>query len=274
MLLKAPEPFSFNDRLRNDALAAARRIAEGTVCVRRDANPRRSEAITFEHLGKLSPIGQRHLVDLATCFAELLPTAQTSKRIVILGLAESGIVPAFAMQQGALAQGVTAQWCFSSRTDRGGLAFSEPHSHAPRHFLPPGFDRWGMDELWIVEDEVTTGQTLSNLRRVLMDSRTTLSIRFFSILDARVTLPTDSIPVESILRGVPSPGLLSTARISHESAHLSVGEGIAEDLPALWNRSLASLRHVTLSPWAIDGEAIRSRREVTPGYYLYNAEGV
>lgn len=274
MLRKAPETFSVNDWIRHHSPAASRRIAAGTVCVRRDANPRRREAITFEHLGKLNPIVRQHLVDLATCFAQLLPLCQTTKRIVILGLAESGIVPAFAMQQGAIAQGFHAPWYFSSRTDRGGLAFVEAHSHAPRHFLPPEFERLPMDELWIVEDEVTTGQTLFNLRCALDKSLDAVTIRLFSVLDARPVLPPHELHVESILRGTPTGGALSVSATVGKQCHLSVGETIADDLPALWDGSIASLQHVTLSPWMVDDEAVRSRREVLPGYFLYNAEGV
>lgn len=274
MLRKAPEPFSYHDRLKRDARTAAQRIASGTVSVRREANPRRSDAITFEHLGKLNPISRPHLVDLATCFARLLPTGLTTQRIMILGLAESGILPAFAMQQAALAQGGTPRWCFSSRIDRGGLAFLEPHSHAPRHFLPPTFDLCQMDELWIVEDEVTTGQTLMNLRNALGKLGAAVTIRFFSILDARPTTTEPALAVESILRGSPQSEGSTGSRSVPQQTHLSVGEAIAEDLPRLWDGSLAALRHVTLSPWVIDGAAIVSRREFRPGYYLYNVEDV
>lgn len=286
MLRKAKETLSVHAALNNSAARrTAVRIALGARLVQRDANPRRSHGITFEHLGKLNPLRRSHLHDLVGCFAEMLPVPTRLSNVTILGLAESGIVPAFAMFQAALAKGYAAKWYFSSRTDRGGAGFEEPHSHAPQHFLPPEISTQPADELWIVEDEVTTGQTLRNLRGILKQTTSCETFRCFSILDARPAPPLgenadlarftgEPIAVESILQGTP---LIRNERSfvpQLEALHLSIGETIADDLPALYEGTLTQLQHVTLSPWAVDQQAVFTRVEYLPGYYLYNWQEV
>lgn len=282
MLRKAQETLSVHAALKNSAVRrAARRIALGARLVQRDANPRRSHGITFEHLGKLNPLRRSHLQDLVDCFAEMLPEPNHPSNVLILGLAESGIIPAFAMFQAALAKGYAAQCYFSSRTDRGGAGFEEPHSHAPQHFLPPKIGTQPADELWIVEDEVTTGQTLCNLLSILREPTSCQAFRCFSILDARpaplrevnanlACFAEETISVESILQGTPPIRNEQSFVPQADATHLSIGETIADDLPALYEGRLTQLQHVTLSPWAVDRRSVHHRAEYLPGYYLYN----
>lgn len=284
MLRKAPESDSLDFALNQPKIPeAAIRIARGVKIVERDANPHRRHGITFEHLGKLNPISSRHLEDLIACFAELLPTPSSARRITVLGLAESGIVPAFAMHEAANSHGFDANWCFSSRTNQGGPGFVEAHSHAPEHFLPPEILVDFGEELWIVEDEVTTGQTLLNLLEVVRRTTEYERVRCFSVLDARSPDHSENnqvpqqLEVRSILQGDLSEWLHQMNPSSLQSRfdgipHLSIGELIASDLPALLTGELPQLQHVTLSPWTIDQKAILSRLEYMPGYYLYNTK--
>ncbi|MCC9608603.1 phosphoribosyltransferase domain-containing protein [Blastopirellula sp. JC732] len=258
----------------------------GTRIVQRDANPKRTHAITFEHLAKLGPINAIHLHDLIECFRAFID-APPSPSCTVLGLTESGIVPSFAMQKACEAAGIDSEWRCSSRDDTGGLRFRESHSHAPEHFLPHNFlDQIG-EELWIVEDEVTSGRTIENLLECVYDSSNIRKCRVFALLDARSEADRQrfddlcqirdwDVTLQSILRMAPSSVVLNKRRDPTSSAapvtqHFVVGESIAAALPSLLYGDLQGLQHITLSPWAIDGEHVVSRQSWDGCYYIYNA---
>jgi len=290
---------------------AAERIASGTRIVRRDANPQRSHAITFEHLAKIGPINSVHLQDLITCFTAIVIGRKSLKKAksnsyartycsggslyrspfcTVLGLAESGIVPAFAMQSACESAGINSQWYCSSRVDTGGQKFSESHSHAPEHFLPRHMlDQLG-EELWIVEDEITTGRTIENLLDCIYDLSRISKCRVFTLLDARNATDLERFEEICLIRGwnvtfqsILRPGDFSslsnqsrgfTNRIDHTARYYVVGESIAGALPSLLNGDLPCLQHITLSPWVIDGEYIVSRQSWKDCYYVYNSPEV
>lgn len=56
-----------------------------------------------------------------------------------------------------------------------------------------------------------------------------------------------------------------------EGTILVVGEAMDLGLSVLNQNPDAKLRHVSLSPWKVDGVAVRERLEVAAGYFLYNA---
>ena len=253
--------------------AAAYRLAAGVMKVRRDANPRRQHAVTFTHLGKLNPIEATHIDDMASCFATLANETSNCDSPCILGLAESGIIPSFAMHRASLANGRCSRWFCTSRNDQGGLKFCEPHSHAPHHFIPPELFSLEIEELWIVEDEITTGYTLNNLLQCIRRNPRILRTRVFTILDTRDA--TEPATVQSILKI--GSEFWRTDDFDAIPGHfyegprqLVAGESIARALPSLMCGDLPRLQHVTLSPWMIDGRHILSRRELMPGYFLYN----
>ena len=287
---------------------AAERIAQGTKIVRRDANPERSYGFTFEHLAKLGPINAVHLQDLICCFRAIIGDSQAYGKAysdnvhessrggrvpnrfpfcTVLGLTESGIVPSFAMQKACESFGIDSKWCCSSRVDTGGLKFCESHSHAPEHFLPRRLLGQLGEELWVVEDEVTTGRTIGNLLECLYDSSNIRKCRVFSLLDAREDTDHErlkqiclrrrwNVTFQSILRPENSSCLSNrphgfTNRINHVARHYVVGESIAAALPLLLSGDIQYLQHITLSPWVIDGDYIVSRQSWQDCYYIYNA---
>lgn len=70
------------------------------------------------------------------------------------------------------------------------VAFREPHSHAPCHYMviPRAASR-----VIVVEDEITTGQTLTNLLRTLLDTLRPHRIDVLSMLDLRSRHDADSM---------------------------------------------------------------------------------
>lgn len=265
---------------------AATRIASGAMRVRRDSNPNRNSAVTFTHLGKLNPIQADHLQDLMKCFGELAQVSDSDSPVV-LGLAESGIIPSFAMQQACLELGRQARWLWTSRRDNGGPGFREPHSHAPAHYLPSELFDQPIDEVWVVEDEITTGKTLENLAKCLRENASVNRIRVFSLLDTRGAADTKQMnrqwfttgmicSVESVLTTEPNfwsmdPPDREPIEPDSEPRRLLTGEAIASGLPSLLSGEVARLQHVTLSPWLVDGYNVLSRTQLHPKYFLYNA---
>jgi hypothetical protein len=263
---------------------AALRIAAGTMKVRRDANPKREFAVTFSQLGKLNPIFASDVKDLVDCFSVLASDASECDSPCILGLAESGIVPSFAMHQACIAQGRRSQWLCTSRRNNGGHGFCEPHSHAPHHYLPTESPSDPIDELWIVEDEITTGNTLANLLHCIRLARMARRVRIFTLLDtrsyARQGLPCfENVSVQSVLKTTSDFWNDDSFEMSsdvaprqyHEKVQYVAGESITRSLPFLMTGEVRSLQHITISPWLVDGHHILSRQQLTQGYYLYNA---
>lgn len=279
---------------------AARRIADGCRVVQRDGNPNRSHAITFLQLGKLEPIGARHLDELRGAFAALLPE-NVGRRVAILGLAESGIVPAYAMHSLCKRGNWDCHWYCTTRSPRAAgsrqgtqVRFREEHSHAPDHWLPQAFLEKLPEELWIVEDEVTTGRTILNLLRQLPPGFRQIHVRIFCLVDLRE--PADDkaftgeleqlgwshqVVYRSVLRSSIRQ-LLERAelgagyrRSSHAAegpSRLVQGEHVRHHLAWLDASQGAALQHVTLSPWEVDGKVILRRQALGNGYYLYNAK--
>jgi len=249
--------------------------------VNRDLNPKRRFAVTFKHLGKLNPIDSSHLQDLISCFSALADATSDCDAPAVIGLAESGIVPSFAMHQACLEQGRSPRWFCTSREDLGGLKFREPHSHAPHHYLPAKLFDDPIDELWIVEDEITTGRTLANLLRCIGLTDKVQRVRVFALLDTRdanaaIGVRQMEVSAECVLRSCSNfwteSNPNSTSReFCDAPRQLVIGESIAAALPSLLSGALPRLQHVTLSPWLTDGCHIISRQEPMPGYYLYNA---
>ncbi len=271
---------------------AAYRVACGMMKVERDANLIRQFGVTFSHLGKLNPIDATHLQDLIACFSALA-MASACDAPCILGLAESGIVPSFAMQQACLLQGRTASWYCTSRDQLSGLRFSEPHSHSPEHFLPMSLVNHHIEELWIVEDEITTGRTLANLLDLVREHCRVERVRVFTILDTRDADTADSpaysldefAQVSSVLRcgadfwtrpiesySLASQPFIPARDLTQAPGKLAVGETISQLLPGLLSGEISRLHHITLSPWKVNHLNIFSRQQWAPGFYRYNAE--
>jgi len=267
----------------NDAI---RRVAAGIVVVRRRGNPHRKLALTFRHLGKLNPLQAGHLQDLADCFRCLIGEWMPDQSPLIVGLAESGIVPAFAMQHACAMLSIASDWCHSSRNPCGDIRFVESHSHAPHHFLSTELVlRDDFSELWIVDDEITTGATLVNLIHSLSQIRLFKSVKIFTMMDNRPPASTAvfcslgdslgiSIELLSLISFRGDPKFLPITNTTEATTSLPIefvwGESISKALPLLLRAPEKSIQQVTLSRWMVDGIAIRRHQQLNEDYSVYN----
>jgi hypothetical protein len=269
------------------AISAICRIASGISVVRRRANPNREFSLTFKHLGKLNPVRSSHLQELVDCWRCVIGDETHNVSPLIIGLAESGIVPAFAMYRACEELSIGASWCHSSREVMGEIAFMESHSHAPRHFLSAKElhqDRFS--ELWIVDDEITTGATLVNLIESLFHVRMFRSVRIFTLLDNRASSLDSifaslahrvgvSIDVTSLISFFGNPSLFpimnDVEEIERGPIEYVWGELISESLPALFLNPQKCIQQVTLSRWMVDGLAVRRHTQIGELYSIYNA---
>jgi len=138
---------------------------DGFYTVKRHNNPMRKFAFVHRDLGKIGAADPDNIIRLA---AKMVNGALPFKNPLVLGLSESSILLGRVVCEffgGGL-------YLFSTRYphDRSELVpFTEPHSHAPSQFLKlsgTGHCR----EVCIVEDEVTTGNTIMNLVRLLAEN--------------------------------------------------------------------------------------------------------
>lgn len=179
--------------------------------LKRENNPLREDAFTVSCLGKLFPVSSSELIRCRHWLSTLLediPSASLSfsfqsslpksggrsdkmkpfdqEEILIVGLTESGIIPAFLMYLAARQRGLNTHLIYSSRRPIAGMAFNEIHSHGPNHVLPlAGAGSAVFKEIWIVEDEITTGNTVMNLMDQLQRHMPMERVRVFAFADFR-----------------------------------------------------------------------------------------
>lgn len=155
--------------------------------LKRDNNPRRKHALTFSCLGKLFPASKPVLKKWGKHLRIMLHQALQEKSIsrypLVIGLAESGLVPSAMIHQILREKGIHAHWLCSTRRPACGIRFTESHSHAPDHVLR--LPHYPPTELWFVEDEITTGKTLLRLATALCNTMNIRQVRFFAIADSR-----------------------------------------------------------------------------------------
>ncbi len=305
----------------NGSLEAAARIRDGMRRIRRKNNSRRSQAIAFDHVGKLGVLKRQHLQDLRSAFANLLKRHRLplvnasgfSPPTTVIGLSESGIVPSYAMA--TLLRSISRQtvsgrptdsepstkidWICSTRNpancEGNAIEFQERHSHAPGHFLDDAtIERTEGGEFWVVEDEITTGQTIINLIESLIPRLHFPTIRIFALVDLRSEshqesfsnqlsdLGIDQVDCRALISQHDSPDKfqLTAQTIDDEDISAEVmptqikyvcGEQIADVLPWVDQSDEHGVRQFTLSPWEVDDETVRNRIEVGQRYHLYNA---
>ncbi|MBF0203494.1 MAG: phosphoribosyltransferase domain-containing protein [Desulfamplus sp.] len=103
--------------------------------------------------------------------------------ILIIGLTESGIIPALLMYLETLGRDLNTSILYSTRRPLSGIAFKETHSHGPDHILP--LPDCKISEIWIVEDEITSGNTVCNLMVQLCEYLDISRVRIFAFADFR-----------------------------------------------------------------------------------------
>ncbi len=225
--------------------------------------------------------------------------------MLLIGLTESGIVPSFLMHIEACRQGIPCDWvCSTRRTDIAGLPFQELHSHGPDHILPLPPEQAA--EVWIVEDEITSGTTVKNLLRQIQEHLAAPVFRIFSFADSRSDEQKEdffhqfsgcgkrylfhalasaaelcsSAPLDSVCKAAAYPadllrsmaaqlGKADLLRKKGGDHLLVVGEAVSTAALLVVAGVFRSFQHVTLSPWAVDHVNITSRMNFAE-YYLYN----
>ena len=138
---------------------------DGFYTVKRHNNPLRKYGLVHRDLGKIDAVEPDSVIRLAS---RLVSGGLPFKHPLVLGLSESSILLGRVVCEffgGGL-------YLFSTRYphDKSELVpFTEPHSHAPSQFLKlSGIGN--CREVCIIEDEVTTGNTIMNLVRVLAEN--------------------------------------------------------------------------------------------------------
>ena len=155
--------------------------------LKRENNPHREDACTLSCLGKLHPASSSDFTRYGSWLSELLDDLDlenpSKHEILIAGLTESGIIPAFLMYLESSKREMNTHLVYSTRRPISGIAFNERHSHGPDHVLPLAARRF--KELWIVEDEITSGNTVLNLIFQLHNHMKIERVRIFAFADFR-----------------------------------------------------------------------------------------
>ncbi|PQV62947.1 Phosphoribosyl transferase [Abditibacterium utsteinense] len=141
--------------------------------VERDGNPLRRFGHVSPFIGKLAPVCSQNLDQIGKLARVALP--ELPEPTLVIGMTESSLLLAFFM---ARWQQKSVDLRFTTRKNRETsgekIAFREPHSHGPQHFLALEVGR-KYAQIVIIEDELTTGATLRNLILALR----AISPRFF-----------------------------------------------------------------------------------------------
>ncbi|MBI4748424.1 MAG: phosphoribosyltransferase domain-containing protein [Acidobacteria bacterium] len=150
-------------------------------------NPSRKNAFSFHFLAKLGTVSSSDLEDCRLVLRHFIEHSLNEHPLVgkplIVGLAESGILLSALLHQEAHQLGIAGGWICSTRRPASGIRFIERHSHQPAHILPVPANP--VDELWLIEDEITTGQTIFQVIRHLSSLTSVKMVRIFTLVDAR-----------------------------------------------------------------------------------------
>ncbi len=263
--------------------------------VERDGNPLRRFGHASPFIGKLGPLDCARLDEIGQLTRAALP--DLPEPTLVIGMTESSLLLAFWM---ALWQQRPVDLRFTSRKTRDGsirrLAFQEPHSHGPQHYLALE-EKARYEQIVIIEDELTTGATLRNLIMALegvasrvfvatiRDMRSPelrdglqaemkargVDLQVIALDSLREDLPTEVTPMRPHFnpfgraegdRAAALVALESQWREFAPDVIYTVGECV--DIALQWWLRLPveqrpDLRQITRSPWKVDGKAVVSR---------------
>ena len=263
--------------------------------VERDGNPLRREGHASPFIGKLGPLDGARLDQIGQLTRAALP--DLPEPTLVVGMTESSLLLAFWM---ALWQQKPVDLRFTSRKTRAGdahrIAFQEPHSHGPQHYLALEAGRT-YAQIVIIEDELTTGATLRNL--ILALQGVSPRVWVATLRDMRPPHLRDELQSELNARGVqldvisldtlgelpaavtpirPRFNPFGRAEADRQNALCELekqGEqwapgavymiGECVDIALQWWLQLPDgarpiLRQITRSPWQVDGQAVKSRQ--------------
>lgn len=137
-------------------------------------NPKRGFLIVSKVLGRHIPARPAEMREAARALAARIP-ADLPQPTLVIGLAETAVGLGQTLFAEMLAAGREAAYLPTTRQRVAEpllCRFEEPHSHASAHLLyrPAQIDLGRMASLVLVDDEVSTGTTLSNLASALIPS--------------------------------------------------------------------------------------------------------
>ncbi len=203
--------------------------------LKRENNPLREDAFTLSCLGKLHPASSKDFLRCRTYLSTLIQDSEvnhnsTQDQILIIGLTESGIIPALLMYIETLERNLQTSILYSTRRPLSGIAFKESHSHGPDHILPLPLlshyqlsnlpenispyrtstlhnniktrDSLPFKEIWIVEDEITSGNTVYNLMVQLCKYLKVSRVRIFAFADFRDSRQQSDFAVKTSLHKI------------------------------------------------------------------------
>lgn len=131
------------------------------VRVQRKNNQKRRYAHVVPFLGKLAPVDHIQLNAIAVAAADAIhPLPEPA---LVIGLAEASLVLAWQLVEHLRTGEV--ELCFTTREENrhpDARSFQEPHSHGSIHWMRRP-QRSSYRSVVIVEDEITTGNTITNL---------------------------------------------------------------------------------------------------------------
>lgn len=139
---------------------------------KRDNNPRREHLIINRAQSKHYPSDPRETARLCAEMGDEMAKLCPKGKCLAVAFAET------AVGIGALAASVLGERCFLISTTReelpeycGFFTFKETHSHAPLHKLckRSGFELKGFEHIFIIDDELTTGNTVKALAEKLRE---------------------------------------------------------------------------------------------------------
>lgn len=264
--------------------------------VERDGNPLRRDGHASPFIGKLGALDCARLDEIGQLTRLALP--DLPEPTLVVGMTESSLLLAFWM---ALWQQKPVDLRFTSRKIRNGdahrIAFREPHSHGPQHYL--ALEKGARyAQIVIIEDELTTGATLRNLILALQG----VSSRVFvaTLRDMRSPQLRAELQAEMKERGVdlqiialdtlcpdlpaevaplrPHFNPFGRARADWQDASCELEKqwelfapgavtmiGECVDIALDWWLKLPierrpEVRQITRSPWKVDGQAVLSRQ--------------
>ena len=263
--------------------------------VERDGNPLRRYGHASPFIGKLGVLDCARLDEIGQLTRLALP--DLPEPTLVIGMTESSLLLAFWM---AMWQQKPVDLRFTSRKIRQGetrrIAFREPHSHGPQHYLALDVAA-RFAQTVIIEDELTTGATLRNLIVAIEG----VSSRVFvaTLRDMRTPNLREELTAEMKVRGVDlqvisldALGADLPVEIAPIRPHFdpfgraesdrktALGElekqwhsfapgavymiGECVDIALQWwlglpVESRPDLRQITRSPWKVDGRAVVSR---------------
>ena len=149
---------------------------EDLVSIAERINPKRSFIFASKVIGRYLPTSSAIMKKTAVTLVQSVPLKLLSGNVSVVSLSETALGLGALVHQQLKDSDVKALNVFTSRHLISApirTIFQEPHSHLPQHYVYKAFDTKineafdNTDTLVLVDDEITTGNTLNNLFKSL-----------------------------------------------------------------------------------------------------------